>query len=64
MVGKAETPPGHVLRNVERNGVPEISLARARAPRNMLFLLVITCQDFRSRHIKLPSNRYLSGTRT
>ena len=24
----------------------------------------ITCQDFRSRNIKLPSNRYLSSSRT
>lgn len=50
-VSRAETPPGHVLRNVGRNGIPEISLARARVPRNMHSLLIIACQDFRSRHI-------------
>lgn len=64
MVSRALAPLGLVQRNVGRNGVPEISLARARVPGNMLSLLIISCQDFRSGHIKLPSNRYLSGTRT
>lgn len=64
MVSRAETLPRLVLRNVGRTGVPEISLEKARASRNMFSLLIITRQEFRSRHVKLPSNRYLFGTRT
>ena len=61
---RAETP-GRVLANKywEHRGSRNFP-GKGPSSKKYAFSSHIPCQDFRSRNIKLPSNRYLSSSRT